>query len=253
MSRIVFIGAGNLAVSLSGALQRAGHSLLQVYSRTEASARALAGRLGCEWTVSSEGVRPDAEVYIYALRDTAYPFHVPVSVPSALHLLTSGSVPFASLSGAARAGVLYPFQTFSKEQPVEDFSEVPILVEAADAASLEQARTLARSVSHCVFDSTPESRARLHLAGVLANNFANCLYALAGEQLQKAGLPFDILLPLIDETARKVHTLSPREAQTGPAVRGDKTVMDRQLLLLPDERLRTIYRILSENIQQHRI
>ena len=66
--------------------------------------------------------------------------------------------------------------------------------------------------------------------------------------LAQKGLPFDVMLPLIDETARKVHELHPVDAQTGPAVRGDQNVMDAQKALL-DDRLATIYMLMSESIQ----
>lgn len=243
---IVFIGAGNLATSLSLALQAAGQDILQVYSRTEESARLLAERLGCPWTVSLEAVVQGADMYVYALRDTVYPVHA--LSDCGLHVLTSGSVPYTAIQGASHAGVFYPFQTFSKAQPITDFSRIPILIEASDAATLRVLRMVAEGLSRQVYDSTPESRARLHLAGVLANNFSNCLYMLAEEQLRLAGLPFEILLPLIDETARKVHSLPPRQAQTGPAVRGDLQVMQKQLELLSGGEQKQIYRLLSEII-----
>ena len=246
--RIVLIGAGNLMSSLAPALWRAGHELLQVFSRTERSAKRLAERVGgISYTITLNDVVRSADVYLYAIPDECYPLK-PIDAPNAVHLLTSGSVPYSALTGTPHCGVLYPFQTFSKEKPVEDFSQIPVLVEGSDEQSLAVAEELAQSVSDKVYKSTAQSRARLHLAGVLANNFSNCLYALAKEQLDIAGLPFDLLLPLIDETARKVHTLDPRDAQTGPAARGDKAVMQKQMTMLPEE-LRPVYSLLSENIR----
>lgn len=249
MYRVVFVGAGNLATSLAPALNRAGHRVVQVFSHTMPSASALASRLEAEPVNDFCRILPDADVYVYALRDDVY-----ASVPAfpcraeAVHLHTSGSVPCSDLACRAHRGVLYPFQTFSRQTPVTDFSSIPFLIEGEDALSLSVARALALSVGGRVFDSTPESRMRLHLAGVLANNFTNCMYALAEEQLRKADLPFSLLLPLIDETARKVHRLSPREAQTGPASRGDIAVMQRHLNLLDDDSLRRLYLLVSDLI-----
>lgn len=251
--KIVLIGAGNLASSLAPALKRAGHTIPQVYSRTLESASLLAEKVGAQPLCDFALIRSDADVYIYALRDEVYKLMPAFDCrPDAVHLLTSGSVPYTDLKESAHRGVMYPFQSFSKSKPQTDFSSVPVMIEGEDERAVSIIRILAESISGKVYDSTPQSRVRLHLAGVLANNFTNCMYALAEEQLRDAGLPFDILLPLIDETAAKVHFLSPREAQTGPASRHDFEVMKRQLLLLPDEEQRSIYTLVSENIIKSR-
>ncbi len=251
---IVFIGAGNLATSLALALKRVGHTILQVYSYTSESAADLAGQLQCAFTTEFTSVNPDADVYFYAVRDDVYS-----SIPAfpcnteSVHLLTSGSIPFAALQDRQHRGIFYPFQTFSKQQPVSDFHHIPVMILGEDDYALSQAKLLAESISGKVYHSSEESLARLHLAGVLANNFSNCMYALAGEQLEAAGLPFDILLPLIEETAKKVHNLPPRSAQTGPASRKDKSVMLRQLDLLDSEEKKQIYRLISDDIIRHSI
>ena len=96
-----------------------------------------------------------------------------------------------------------------------------------------------------------EQRRNIHLAAVFTCNFANHMYALGERLLQKNGLPFDILLPLIDETARKVHGLSPRSAQTGPAVRCDTGVIEKHLDMLADEpEMQRLYRLLSDDIHR---
>ena len=151
---------------------------------------------------------------------------------------------------AERCGVLYPMQTFSMDREV-DFREIPLFIEASDAASLQQIRALADSISQHVYELSTADRKYLHLAAVFACNFANHCYTLAADVLQKKGLPFDVMLPLVDETARKVHELHPTEAQTGPAVRGDQNVMQAQAALL-DGKAKEIYELLSQSIQEHK-
>ncbi len=256
MAKIIFIGAGNLATHLSQALQGAGHEILQVYSRTHESASLLVARLGLpsESAITSlSALYPSADIYIYALRDAVLPEiikQVQVS-DAALHLHTAGSVP-VSVFGEDKpnAGVLYPFQTFSKEKAV-DFAKIPILVESKVLSLKSEVLSLARSISPMVYEADEQARAALHLAGVFACNFVNCLYAIAEEQLQGSGLPFEVLLPLIEETATKVHTIAPREAQTGPAIRHDETIMNKHINRLPNEELKELYRLLSQNIQAH--
>ena len=151
---------------------------------------------------------------------------------------------------ARHYGVLYPMQTFSKDRQV-DFARIPFFIEGSDRRALEVSRTLASSVSKHVQDLSTEARRHLHLAAVFACNFVNHCYQLSAEVLDKYHLPFDIMLPLIDETAEKVHSLSPIEAQTGPAIRYDENVMQAQLQLLADApRLAEIYALMSKSIHQ---
>ena len=161
-------------------------------------------------------------------------------------LHTAGSMPLSIFEGyTENGGVFYPMQTFSMEREV-DFKEIPLFIEGKSP----QIRQLAESISNHVYELSTADRKYLHLAAVFACNFTNHCYTLAAEVLEKKGLPFDVMLPLVDETARKVHELHPKEAQTGPAVRGDENVMQAQEGLL-DESMRQIYHQLSKSIQEH--
>jgi len=108
---------------------------------------------------------------------------------------------------------------------------------------------LARSISDRVLPLTSADRRQLHLSSVFACNFVNHCYALAADIVERAGIPFSMLLPLIDETARKVHDLTPREAQTGPAVRYDENVIRRQAAMLTG-RQREVYELMSKSIHE---
>ena len=149
-----------------------------------------------------------------------------------------------------RCGVLYPLQTFSKEKPV-DFGEVPLFVEAPCPDDLNILKQLGADIGSKTFEADSLQRQQLHLAAVFACNFTNHLFAIADDLLKESGLPFDVLRPLIRETVEKTATLSPREAQTGPAIRRDSNVMEKHLLKLSDHlQWQEIYRLLSENIQK---
>ena len=156
--KIVWIGAGNLATQLGEALHRAGHETLQVFSRTMASAEALAGRLGCLATDDLDAVVPGADVYIFSVKDGVLEGLVSRIAPrtgDALCLHTAGSMPMDVFRGHAhRYGVLYPMQTFSKDCPV-DFKEIPVFVEASTPDVLAQTEQLARSVSDRVEETPP--------------------------------------------------------------------------------------------------
>lgn len=255
--RIVLVGAGNVATHLGVALQQAGHKVVQVYSRTEDSAGSLAGRLGAAFTTRMEEVRADADVYIVSVKDDVLPGLLPSLVKGcgdALFVHTAGSLSIDVWRGlAARFGVLYPMQTFSKAREV-DFATVSFFVEANTPRDVELLKTLALSLSPKVYEATSAQRMYLHVAAVFACNFANHMYALSAHLLQRHGLPFEAMLPLIDETARKVHELSPREAQTGPAVRRDANVTGKHLAMLADlPGVRDLYEKITESIQEHAI
>ncbi len=250
--RIVLVGAGNVATHLGLALQKNGYSVVQVYSRTEDSASVLAGLLGASYTVFLEELCPDADLYIVSVKDAVMQSLLPNIVKGreeALFVHTAGSMPMNVWEGIApRYGVLYPMQTFSKLREL-DFSTVSFFVEANRKEDLEVLKALASSLGSIVYEADSEQRMSLHVAAVFACNFSNQMYALCAKLLEKYGMPFEAMLPLIDETARKVHQLAPKDAQTGPAVRRDENVMGKHLDLLADEPvLHELYKKISESI-----
>lgn len=250
--KIVLIGAGRLATHLGPALRRAGHELVQVYSRTTASAEALAALVGAEAVTDVEALTTRADVYVCAVKDSVLPVLLPTLCKGreeALFLHTAGAVPMSVFSTLARHyGVLYPMQTFSKGRQL-DFTQIPVFIEADSPETLAQVEALARSVSSSVRSLSSDDRRSLHLSAVFACNFVNHCYHLAANVLAQHDIPFETLLPLIDETAAKVHSLHPREAQTGPAVRYDENVISSHMAML-DGLPKDIYGLLSKSIHE---
>lgn len=251
---VVLVGAGNVATHLGRALTAAGYVVRQVYSRTVKSASALAEELHCDYTTDAAAVAGDAALYIVSVKDDALSQVLPWVVrrnPSALFVHTAGSVPMDVWKGlAGRYGVLYPMQTFSRQRAV-DFSTVSFFVEANTAADLALLKELSVRLGGKVYEASSEQRRYLHIAAVFACNFSNHMYAVADRLLAVHGLPFEALLPLIDETARKVHGLPPKAAQTGPAVRDDRNVMECHRAMLSSEpELAELYRTVSRSIRQ---
>lgn len=270
--KIVLIGAGNLATHLGKALHAAGHDMLQVFSRTMQSAETLASLLDAEPLTDIAQVRDDADVYIFSVKDSALVQLVAQlcrheadglgedGVVNALRkakkgehervfLHTAGSMPMSVFKGMAQHyGVLYPMQTFSKQREV-DFSIIPCFVEANDEFAQKQIEGLAREISGRVYLLSSEDRKYLHLSAVFACNFANHCYAISQELLEEHGIPFDVMLPLINETAAKVHEMKPKDAQTGPAVRYDENVIGKQSKLLENHpHFKKVYDSMSKSI-----
>lgn len=251
--KIVLIGAGNLATHLGKALHAAGHDMVQVFSRTMQSAETLASLLDAEPLTDMAQVRDDADVYIFSVKDSALELLISqlCGGEKKVFLHTAGSMPMSVFRGKAlHYGVLYPMQTFSKQREV-DFSIIPCFIEANDEFALKQIEGLAGQISHRVYQLSSEDRKYLHLSAVFACNFANHCYAASQELLQQHGVPFDVMLPLIDETAAKVHGMTPKEAQTGPAVRYDENVIGKQIQLLENQPyFQKIYDCMSKSIHE---
>ena len=251
---IVFIGAGNLATNLAMALYRNGFRIVQVYSRTVEAARTLAQAVEAEYTTELSEVSAEGRLYIVSLKDDAFVQLLPEIVTGkgdALLVHTAGSIPMNIWEGkASRYGVFYPMQTFSKQRVV-DFRAIPFFIESNSPEDTELLKAIASVPSEKVYEATSDQRKNLHLAAVFTCNFANHMYALAADLLEKCNISFDVMLPLIDETARKVHELKPQQAQTGPAVRYDEHVISEHLSMLSDEpEMQELYRLISRNIHR---
>jgi len=248
------IGSGRVATCMGPQLKAAGHTIACVYSRTMANARELADALGAPATDSLQSL-PMADVYLTMLTDDALARLAPAIVKgreNALFLHTAGSIPMGIWkdAGAGRYGVLYAMQTFSKGAQI-DWPQVPVFVEGSDAAELETVKTLASDLSGRVAELSSTGRKKLHVAAVFTCNFSNHMYAIADKLLATEGVPFRVMLPLVRETARKVETMSPQDAQTGPAVRGDRKVINEHLELLKDyPGYAALYRLISIDINK---
>lgn len=246
----VIIGSGNLATNLSLALKENGVNISQVYSKTPTNAEILGKNLETAYTSNIYDIRTDADIYFYAIKDSAFKkFIRTFDMPNAIHVHTAGSVSIDEFDGfASKYGVFYPVQTFSKEKRV-DFREIPICVEGCNSDIQKKLIEIANIISNKTYIITSEQRKKLHLAAVFACNFSNYMYDIASEIMEDSGLLFEIIKPLIAETANKVSVLAPFNAQTGPAVRYDEKTIKRHLKLLGYmSEHRKIYKLLTKNI-----
>lgn len=267
--KIVFLGSGNVATHLSQALNNSlSNEVVQVYSPTAENAKSLAEILSCGYCTDINEVDVNADIYVCSVKDSvqqnvwrALKSHFVgsgVNVADKIVVHTAGALAMDGENGLLEffpnCGVVYPVQSFSKQRAV-DLSHTPFLIEATIPSTLERLRNLVATVSDRCYDATTKQRNALHPAAVFASNFANHMYAIANRLMEKNGLPFEILIPLIQETAQKVTEVHPVAAQTGPAVRGDEVVMSKQEKGLTADGYETeleIYRLVSKNIQTYR-
>ncbi|MGZ3752600.1 MAG: Rossmann-like and DUF2520 domain-containing protein [Mucilaginibacter sp.] len=248
--RITIIGSGNVATHLAAAFKNAGHAIVQVYSRDLQNASLLAYHVRAEAIDDLVNINPETDLFVIAVKDDAIEY-----IASALaeyHKLlvhTSGATDLqALLNHTQTAGVFYPLQTFSKTKEV-NFNTVPLCIEGADEQITSQLKELAYTITQSVYHISSSERKTLHLAAVFACNFPNFLYYIAQQLLMDQKLPFDLLRPLILETAEKVQQLLPADVQTGPAIRNDEKTMSTHLQQLAEKpELAAIYKLLSQGI-----
>lgn len=250
ITKIVLIGAGNVATHLGKALQKLNFEIVQVYSRTNASAKKLGTQLKCDYVTDIKNISRQADLYILAVNDDAIAEVLQqISFSPNLIVHTSGAQNISVFEKKIENyGVLYPLQTFSKTKKV-DFTKVPFFTEANSAKNLKLITIIASALSPKVYSITSEKRKALHIAAVFACNFSNHMYTIAENILSDEGIPLEVLFPLIDETVDKIKKTSPISAQTGPAVRGDSNVMEAHIKFLREKSdYQKIYTLVSKSI-----
>lgn len=247
MVKVVILGTGNLATNLFKACREATNiKVIQVYNHHHKSLKPF--EVFTETTTNLKDLKT-ADFYILALKDDMIPgISKQIEAKTGIVLHTSGAAGMNTLEKNNNFGVFYPLQTFSKERAV-NFTEIPICIEANTEESLKQVKSLALKLSNDVREIDSTQRKALHLAAVFVNNFSNHLYTLGDEICRDQQVDFSILQALIKETAVKVEKLSPKEAQTGPALREDNETIITHLDLLSAHK-KKIYTLLSDSIKQ---
>jgi len=248
--RISMVGTGNVATHLARVLTKAQVRIIDIYSPQQAHAKTFSLSFGCHIASSLQELSTDTDLILLCVPDNQVSaVGAQLSPGSAIIAHTSGIVGLDKLQvGNAKTGVFYPLQTFSKQRIV-DFSNVPMCIESNDAETFGKLTQLAYKISNKVVAISSPEREILHLTAVMVNNFTNMLYGMAHDILDNHELSFDLLLPLIRETASKVMEMKPAEAQTGPARRNDDLTMTRHMELLDKfPHYREIYQLITDHI-----
>ena len=253
--KTVLIGTGNIAWHIGQRLHDKGITLHALYGRSPEKVRPLAEAWQTRACSRWKDLPDDGDVYLFALSDSAYesvlrdfPYRGKVMVH------TSGTLPLSLFEALTpKRGVLYPFQSCTKGCGLQS-GRLPLCIEATDAGTLDTLNTLAEGISDAIFCLDSGQRRQLHLAGVFANNFSNAMYSIAFDLLEKQQIDTALLHPLIMETALKIQQLHPRQAQTGPAMRGDTNIQQKHLELLEEEKeiYSEIYRLMSRFIRSEK-
>lgn len=247
--KIVLIGSGNVATVLGRLIVQHGHTVSQVISREIEHAEVLANELAATAADFNGQLDVSADLYIIAISDSALEnFFVNGDVKNKCVVHTAGSVSKDILGGYSNYfGVLYPLQSLRKE--MESIPAIPFLIDGNNDETTNYIEAFARSISNNVQRTNDEERLKLHAAAVIVSNFTNHLYAIAEDYCVKENVDFDMLKPLIVETAQRIIKVSPSKVQTGPAIRKDIHTLDKHLrLFTAHPKLRTMYLRLTDSI-----
>ncbi|CAM1366919.1 Rossmann-like and DUF2520 domain-containing protein [Tenacibaculum xiamenense] len=244
MIRVVIIGGGKVANHLIKAFLNASDvQLAQIYARNIKQIKEYEHQT--ELTDDLQKLKK-ADVYIISVSDDAIEKVSSNIIEQGLVVHTSGTVSLMSLKNKGRKGIFYLLQSFSKDKEV-NFDEIPFCLEAENDKDLKLLEKLALTIGKKVYHISSEQRSYLHVAAVFVNNFTNHLYSVGNDICDKYNVPFEVLYPLIKETALKVESLSPKEAQTGPAVRNDKNTIKKHLSIL-NKNQQELYKTLTDSI-----
>ncbi|MFZ5941731.1 MAG: Rossmann-like and DUF2520 domain-containing protein [Bacteroidota bacterium] len=248
--RIFIAGAGRVASRLARELASRGFTIMGVSSRNGTSAIKVVTETGGQAYSAKDDLPSGADLYILAVPDDRIPELIEKLKGSGATVVhTAGSVGMEVFKGFVdHFGVFYPLQTFTAGRET-DFREIPLLIEYSDPVAGKVIRSVAETLSESVIEADTATRARIHLAAVFASNFTNHMVTIGKQLLDAEGLDRKLLDPLLKETFRKLEEMSPEQAQTGPAARGDQGTMERQQLLLetyPD--WKNLYIFISQNI-----
>jgi predicted short-subunit dehydrogenase-like oxidoreductase (DUF2520 family) len=249
--KVVGLGSGNVATHLLTALNLAGNEIVQVWSRNLEHAVVLAEKFQADAVSDLDQINQEADLYLIAVKDSAIETVAgKLKGVKGLVIHTSGATGLQALAQNEHSGVFYPLQTFSKSKAV-DFRQIPVCIEAGEVNDLEILKTLARQITEKCYVVDSHQRKVLHLSAVFACNFTNYLYDVSAQILKAHQLDFEMIKPLILETAAKIEGESPFLVQTGPAVRNDELTIQAHMALLDSTpEFKQIYEILSNGIKK---
>jgi predicted short-subunit dehydrogenase-like oxidoreductase (DUF2520 family) len=247
--KVVIIGSGNVATVLANIINNSGHEIVQILSREQNNAKNLASLFNCSYGSFIRTPYADADIYIIAISDAAlWNLSQYAHLGKKLVVHTAGSVSIQVLKEISdNYGILYPLQSLSKNS--DHTPEIPLLIDGNSDFVKNELELFAKSLTPNVSFANDDERLRYHVAAVLVGNFTNHLYALAEEFCDQEHIDFKTLFPLIKETAFRIEDQSPKNVQTGPAIREDILTMGKHLkALTPHSDLKYLYLKLSESI-----
>jgi predicted short-subunit dehydrogenase-like oxidoreductase (DUF2520 family) len=227
-----------------------GCKIQKIISRTEKNGLTVAKSCYASWSPESDFPETDDVVIVAVPDDALSEVLGKISChEKTLIAHTAGSIGLDVFpSKLKHTGVFYPLQTFSENRRI-DFNDLPFFLEASDPFSSAILKDLAESIGGKPWFVDTEHRKLLHVAAVFVSNFTNYMLASGKRIAEKAGFPFEVLKPLIEETILKAMVIGPENSQTGPAFRNDEGTIKKHIDLLSfSPELQDVYKEVTKSI-----
>ncbi len=248
---VVMIGTGNVATVLSKLIIAKGHTIKQIVGRDNHRSHQLSQIVASDYCIEIKNIALDADIYIIAVVDAAV-----AVVAAQLHLHgklvihTAGALTKHVLHNtSSNYGVIWPLQTLRKE--TEHIPEIPFILDANNDEALNLLQVFALTLSNKCGMANDAARVKLHVGAVVVSNFTNYLFALVDDFCEKENLDFTLFQPLINETVQRLKHHAPKDVQTGPAIRGDRTTINKHINLLSNyPELSKYYKLFSNSIHK---
>lgn len=248
---ICILGTGKLARHLSEKLISEGIQSLFLWGRNSEKTAKMAAELGMQHLASPDHF-PENSAAIIAVSDHAIAEVAQLFKGKSAYMIhLSGTQAISALDGcAAHTGVLWPNQSFTPGNSIV-WKNVPMSVEASDDEARTWLLQLTALLEGPVAWLSGDQRKQLHLAAVAANNFVNHLMVLTEEWCIAKGLDFQFLMPMVEQSVKRLREVSPSKTQTGPASRNDQVVIAQHVALLKDfPEFSEVYALLSKQIAE---
>jgi predicted short-subunit dehydrogenase-like oxidoreductase (DUF2520 family) len=254
--KVVIIGCGNVAWHLALKLRKQKNIQLFIYNhKANNDLTTIKNELGISAFSNLNTVIKDAHAYFICVSDSAIESvakKINYLPASANLFITSGNFDLKKLDKHWKnTSIFYPLQTFSKNDEIK-WKDISIIIEPSNALTEKKVITYANIFTNDILKLKYQQRLKLHLCAVLVNNFTNSLYVEADKLMKSVRKDLNIktLYPLIKQGTKKIKYLTPLEAQTGPAKRKDKDVIEKHLSLLrSNKEVAQLYTLLTQLIQ----
>lgn len=245
------IGTGNIAWFFGKRLAAAGHQCRGVFGRNPEKVKELSDTLLATRSGTMADFRDEeSDVCFLAVSDKAVSeVAQTLSMKHTILVHVAGALPIEAITGAAKdCAVLWPVYSIQKSN-APAHRNIPMAWEVTSDRAKRYVLEMAHAITDELFDAKHEQRKWLHLAAVFTNNFVNHLMSINELLCKENNVPIAALNPLFNQTFEKLKQASPKNIQTGPAIRNDEETVARHLEMLEGKKeLQQVYKAITDSI-----
>ena len=259
--KIGFIGAGKVGVSLGKYFSENGMEILGYFSRTERSAREAAEFTGSELFLSPEQLIIGSDAVFLTVTDGAIK-DTYLSLPKELlkgkqlchcsgAMSAEEAFPNISDFGAKGTSIHPLFPISSKTESYMELRNAFFCIEGGCAAEWSAILSDMGNPTRII---TSDIKNRYHAACSVASNLVCGLMAESAELLEQCGFTeeeaLSALEPLAMSNMKRIFTVGPTAALTGPVERNDVSTIKKHIACINGGNDSDIYRAVSKKLTE---